>query len=100
MNIYFERGEWILGQNKLRFTYKTAYYLVLVMVLLSFVPLLFISKYNHMSADDYAYGSQTHEVWQETGSVVETIKTAGTTVIDYYGRWQGTFSSIFLMAFI
>ena len=98
MNIYFERGEWILGQNKLRFTYKTAYYLVLVMVLLSFVPLLFISKYNHMSADDYAYGSQTHEVWQETGSVVETIKTAGTTVIDYYGRWQGTFSSIFLMA--
>lgn len=96
--IYFDRGEFVLGQRKLRFTYKIAYYLVLAMVLLSFVPLLFISKYNHMSADDYAYGSNAHAVWEETGSLTETIKTAGATVVDYYGRWQGTFSSIFLMA--
>ena len=87
-----------MGQSKCKFTHKKVYYLVLVMVLLSFVPLLFISKYNHMSADDYAYGLATHTVWEETGSVVETIKTAGATVIDYYGRWQGTFSSIFLMS--
>ena len=87
-----------MQKSKLKFTYKTAYNLILILVLLSFLPLLFISKYNHMSADDYSYGSETHQVWQHTGSLSETVKTAGTTVAKYYDSWQGTFTSIFLMA--
>lgn len=88
----------ILKQKKFHLTYKTAYYIILVLVLLSFIPLLFISKYNHMSADDYSYGLETHKTWQETGSFTETVKTAGNTVLSYYDSWQGTFTSIFLMA--
>lgn len=79
-------------------TYKKAYYIVLVLVVLSFIPILFISKYNHMSADDFSYGFLTHQTWQETHSIVQTVKSAGETVVKYYGSWQGTFSSIFLMA--
>lgn len=85
-------------QKKFKLTYKTSYYFVLAVVLISFVPLLFISKYNHMSADDYSYGLNTHKVWQETGNIIKTVKTAGITVTEYYDSWQGTFTSIFLMA--
>lgn len=84
--------------EKYKLNYKKAYFCVLIIVLLSFIPLLFISKYNHMSADDYSYGLNTHKVWQETGSITETVKTASTTVSEYYQSWQGTFTSIFLMA--
>lgn len=79
-------------------TYKITYRILLAAVLLSFIPLLFISKYNHMSADDYSYGLKTHKAWQESHSIVETIKAAGEQVADSYESWQGTFTSIFFMA--
>lgn len=81
-----------------KITYKTTYRILLAAVLLSFIPLLFISKYNHMSADDYSYGLKTHKAWQESQSIVETVKAAGEQVADSYESWQGTFVSIFLMA--
>ena len=87
-----------MQQKKWKLTYKTSYYLLLTIVVLSFIPLLFISKYNHMSADDYSYGSDTHAVWQETGSLMKTLQEAGITVTEYYESWQGTFTSIFLMS--
>lgn len=83
---------------KWKLTYKIAYRMLLAGVLLSFIPLLFISKYNHMSADDYSYGLKTHKAWEETHSIGETIKAAGEQVADSYESWQGTFTSIFLMA--
>lgn len=61
-------------------------------------PLLWISKYNHMCADDYGYGLEPHLVWMESGSIVEVLKSAAQVVTDYYDWWQGTYSSIFLMA--
>lgn len=85
-------------KEKVRSGYRTAYYITLFIVILSFVPLLFVSKYNHMSADDYSYGLNTHKVWQETGSVTATVKAAADTVSSYYKSWQGTFTSIFFMA--
>lgn len=88
----------IIHKIKCILTYKLIYRILLAAVLLSFIPLLFISKYNHMSADDYSYGLKTHKVWQESHSIVETVKAAGEQVADSYESWQGTFTSIFLMA--
>ena len=61
-------------------------------------PLLWIAKYNHMCADDFGYGEKVHLAWLETGSIFEVIKTAAKVAVDYYDWWQGTFSSLFLMA--
>lgn len=61
-------------------------------------PPLWMSKYNHMCADDYGYGARVHRAWLETGSVTEVVNAAAGIAIDYYDWWQGTFSSLFLMA--
>ena len=64
----------------------------------SLIPLLILSFYAHPAGDDYVYGVQAHLTWEGTHSLIETIKTALSTVKNYYGSWQGTYSSIFLMA--
>lgn len=61
-------------------------------------PLLLIAKYNYASCDDFSYGIRTHQIWQETHSVWECIKTAGAVAGKTYHTWQGSFSAIFLMA--
>lgn len=79
-------------------TWKKGYFLSCGCYCLLMFPLLWISKYNHMCADDYGYGMAPHLTWLETGSVIGVIKEAVQVAVDYYDWWQGTYSSIFLMA--
>ena len=81
-----------------KITWKKIYMVLSFGYALLMFPLLWISKYNHMCADDYGYGLEPHLVWQETGSMIEVFKAAAQVVTNYYEWWQGTYSSIFLMA--
>lgn len=71
-----------------------------VMLLLLFVclfPVMYLGRYNHPTGDDYYYGAETKLVWQETGSLAQTLAEAGRGVAREYQIWQGTYSALFLM---
>lgn len=69
-----------------------------VICLALLIPTIYLGKYNFMKADDFSYGSTTHNVYLATGSVWETVKEAASVSKTTYETWQGTFSSVFLMA--
>lgn len=62
------------------------------------VPLSMISKYVFPKADDYSFGYHAHRAWEATGSLVEVVKAAIVMIEEAYFDWQGTYTSIFLMA--
>lgn len=70
---------------------------VAVFILLM-IPIIYIGKYNKPAADDYGYAASTHHAWEATGSVLEALKAVAGRVENSYQTWQGTFSSIFMMA--
>ena len=66
--------------------------------MVSLIPILLLSPYVFIRADDYVFSYYTHEIWVHTGSILETIKMALITIGRVYFGWQGTYSSTFLMA--
>ncbi len=72
-------------------------YLCVIGFILSLIPLLYVSKYNHPTGDDIWYGLDAHMAWEETGSVGAAVAAASGGVVSNYHRWQGTFSAMFLM---
>ncbi len=72
-------------------------FLAVGLLLLSFVPLLWLGKYNVMCIDDYDYGRRVHDVWQTTGSFAASAQEAWRQNMDFYQEWQGTYISCFLM---
>ena len=77
---------------------KTFYIVMIVFFAVCVIPLIWIGRYNVMSADDFAYGVEVHARWIATGSLWESIIEASRVVIDRYFSWQGTYSSVFFMA--
>lgn len=74
------------------------YVLIISAVLVSLIPLIMICRYNCPSVDDYSYSAITFKVWGETHSVVEVIKAAVVTTIEFWNTWQGLYVSAFLLA--
>lgn len=70
---------------------------MLLLLIVSLVPVMYLGRYNHPTGDDYYYGAATYQTWQETGSVVKTVSEAVKGVALEYGRWQGTYSALLLM---
>lgn len=70
----------------------------LLLFIISIIPLLKLSVYSHACADDFTYGSLPHSIWNSSHSLFQTILSACTVVKNFYYSWQGTFSSMFLMA--
>ena len=67
--------------------------LVIVSIFLlcaSVMPLLILGRYGVMSADDYSYGIEVHDVWIETGSLFQAVRSAIEHTKDFYYVWQGT----------
>lgn len=62
------------------------------------IPLLFVGLYSQPCADDYTYGFYTHQAVMNGESLISILKWAIYQVKSSYYSWQGTFSSIFLMA--
>ncbi len=67
-------------------------------LILSLLPLYQAAQYSYPGVDDYRYGRTTHQVWQETGSLFETVGEAARVAGETYHSWQGSLSAIFLMA--
>lgn len=78
-------------------TVKLFSYIVLFIFILSLIPLIAISFYNHPCADDYSYSIPTAEAWRETGSLFETVKAGINKTDKVYDTWQGSFTGVFLM---
>lgn len=76
---------------------KIAAFLV-VLFAAGLVPIFLIGSYGYPSADDYGFSAYSYIAWTDTHSVWQTLKGACTTVVERWYGWQGTFSSIFLMA--
>lgn len=72
-------------------------YIFLAILLLGLIPLIWLGRYNYPTGDDYYYGAETHLVWQQTGSIIQTFTAACAGVADSYQIWQGTYSALFLM---
>lgn len=64
----------------------------------SLIPVFLVGSYGYPSADDYGFSAYSHIAWMNTHSVWQTVKGACATVVERWYGWQGTFSSIFLMA--
>ena len=71
---------------------------VIIFAMVTILPLFVISLYNHPSADDFAYAVETHMVWKSTRNIFLVIKEAVMTSISYWNRWQGLYTSAFLLS--
>ncbi len=81
-----------------RFSEKQRTVLIVLAFAASVLPLLAISVYNHPSADDFNYSVLTHQVWQETGSVLQVLKAAVETAVYYFNEWEGLYAAPFFLA--
>ncbi len=71
---------------------------VLSYILFILLPLLLMARYDHPSADDFGYGHLTFVTWHDTHSLLSVFQAAWQTMMHTYETWQGTYSSIFMMA--
>ena len=84
----------------LEFLKKTSFWrsFLFILLVISMIPILAITPYNHSCADDYTYGSRVHNAFTKTANPVEIIKAIGKTVAVTYQTWQGTYSAIVLFS--
>lgn len=83
--------------KKRSFEYKISFFLV-VFFILSLIPIMLLARYNYPCADDFGFSTYSHIAWLESHSIFQVLKGAWKTVVERWLGWQGTFSSIFLMA--
>ena len=95
MNKWLKKG-WALSSS--RCSERLLCMLLICGIAITLVPVLWIGIYDVPCADDYSYGTYTHHIFQQTGSLLEGLKAAVHTTADVYYNWQGTFSAIFLMS--
>ncbi len=68
---------------------------IAVLFVISLIPVLYVSRYDFASGDDYAFGAAAHLAFRQTGNVLDAvIADAGHTAY-IYNTWQGTWMSVF-----
>lgn len=85
---------WLKSCNRI----KKLYIVVAIVLVVLLLPVLYIGRYNHMAADDYAFGVFAHRALESTGSLWEMSKAAASYTGWVYNHWQGTYASVFLMS--
>ena len=80
-----------------KFTTKVAVFLVSLFIA-GLIPIALISRYDYPCADDFGFSAYSHIAWQEDHSIPAVLGGAVRTVAERWYGWQGTFSSIFVMA--
>lgn len=84
--------------KKWKFSQKQTALILAGLYAAALIPVLLLAFYNYPCADDFGFSAYSHIAWKESHSVWEVIKAACRTVAERYVGWQGTFSSIFVMA--
>lgn len=73
---------------------KVLQVVIIVCILLLLIPVLWISRYNHPSADDFWYGSYyTRDVITSKGGIFALLCAAVKTTQVFLESWQGIYSS-------
>lgn len=72
--------------------------LLVALFIAGLIPIFLLGRYDYPSADDYGFSAYSHIAWMQSHSVIQVLKGAGETAIERWFEWQGTFSSIFVMA--
>ena len=73
-------------------------WIIIFLILLSIIPMITLSFYDHPSADDYSYARFTGEAWRTTRNLFSVLAAAIETAIHGWYSWQGPFTSAFFMA--
>lgn len=69
----------------------------LILLILSLLPIMYLGRYNHPTGDDYRYGVDARLAWESSRNLMDVLAAAAKGIIYEYGRWQGTYSAMFLM---
>ena len=77
---------------------KTISWASVAIFLVLLIPVLYLSFVNRAAGDDYGYGTYTRAAWVASYSLIEVLKAAWKTIVQYYYGWQGTWFSIFLFS--
>lgn len=64
----------------------------------SLIPVFVLAGYNFPCADDYGYSIYTRLAWIDTHNLFSVLAAACRKVAEIWLTWQGTYSSVFLMA--
>lgn len=72
--------------------------ILVIVFIIMLIPLLYIGKYDYHCADDFGYSAASHIAWEDTHSLVSVLQAATNTVVEHWFTWQGTFSTMYLMA--
>lgn len=83
---------------QIRISEKQIAWIIITIFILSLIPLLYISRYIHPSTDDYIFSIETYNIWNNTHSFIQTLRSAIETTYNMYINWQGSYSGCFLMA--
>lgn len=75
----------------------TAVFCVLLLLAVA-APMTYIARYVWPSSDDFEMSLWCRKALEESGSIWQVIKRAGDYAVYKWQSWEGTFSSIFLMA--
>lgn len=77
---------------------KLKYYTIFILILLfiSSLPLMNLSRYAHPSADDYTLSAETKKEWDENKSIMGLIKKAHDVNREWCTKWEGTYISYYL----
>ncbi len=78
---------------------KSLYIVLSILLLVSIIPLVYISFYSRPSADDFNYSTNVyHYLSNENYNIFGLIKKAIEVDIHYYNNWQGLYTSAFILA--
>ncbi len=79
---------------------KYLYIFLSIVLLISIIPLVYISFYSRPSADDYGYSISLYRyISSGNFNIFGLIKKAIEVDIHFYNNWQGLYTSAFLLAF-
>jgi hypothetical protein len=79
-------------------SYKKIFIIYIIILCVLLLPMLIAGMYAVPCADDYSYGYEAHNVFVETGSVLEALLRGLKHVGEVYAIWQGTYSAVFLFS--
>lgn len=72
---------------------------IILLVCISFLPIVILFNYCHATGDDFGYGTVVKQAFNDTHSVVEMIKASYIQTKGVYDSWQGTWFTVFFFAF-
>ena len=88
-NIMLPEGESLVKR-------RITYIFVVICIVLSLMPIVYLFGYDFATGDDYGYGAAVKHAWENSHSLSAIFQAAKGQVIGTWHSWQGTWFSVFL----